>query len=235
MANVIERKSSERKDRRPGRPVDEALQARRRDEILAAATRLFAERGFSNTDTQEIADELSVSKGTLFRYFPTKRELFLAAVDRAMREAGEFVRARREQYTDPLDQMRHGIRAYLEFFAERPAIVELLIQERAQFKDRKKPTYFEYQEANIPKWRETFRKLIAEGRVRDVPVERITDVLCDLTYGTMFTNYFTGGRRPLEAQVEDILDIAFNGILTDAERRRRSASDPATQRPSKAK
>ena len=207
--------------RKPGRPVDEALQARRRDEILDVAERLFAERGYSETDTQQIADALGMSKGTVFRYFPTKRELFLGAVDRAMRQATEYTRAKREVYSDPLEQMRHGIRAYLEFFAERPGIVELLIQERAQFKDRKKPTYFEYQEANIGRWRDTFRKLIADGRVRDVPVERITDVMCDLVYGTMFTNYFTGGRRPLEVQVEDILDISFNGILTDEEQRRR--------------
>ena len=60
--------------------------------------------------------------------------------------------------------------------------------------------------------------------VRDVPVERITDVLCYLVYGTMFTNYFTGGRRPLDAQVEDLLDISFNGILTESERRRREGA-----------
>lgn len=235
MSSSASRNSTKANDRRPGRPVDQALQARRRDEILAAATRLFAERGYSNTDTQQIADALDVSKGTVFRYFPTKRELFLAATDRAMREAGEYVRARRELYEDPLDQMRHGIRAYLEFFAVRPAIVELLMQERALFKDRKKPTFFEYREANIPRWHETFRKLIADGRVRDVPVERITDVLSDLTYGTMFTNYFVGGRRPLAVQVEDILDIAFHGILTDAERRRRASPEPTNQRPAKAK
>lgn len=213
--------------RRPGRPVDEALQARRRDEILDVATAIFAERGFSETDTQQIADVLGMSKGTVFRYFPTKRELFLAAVDRAMRQVTEYTRTHREGFPDPLEQMRHGLRAYLQFFAERPAIVELLIQERAQFKDRKKPTYFEYQEANIGRWQHAFGELIAAGRVRDVPVERITDVLCDLIYGTMFTNYFTGGRRPLEAQVEDILDITFNGILTEEERHRRSLAGAA--------
>jgi hypothetical protein len=54
--------------------------------------------------------------------------------------------------------------------------------------------------------------------VRDVPVERITDVLSDLVYGTMFTNYFTGQRKPFDAQVQDLLDIVFFGILSGSER-----------------
>jgi hypothetical protein len=37
----------------------------------------------------------------------------------------------------------------------------------------------------------------------------------------MFTNYFTGPRKPVDAQAEDILDIVFNGILTQSERQRR--------------
>ena len=64
---------------------------RRQEEILDVAARVFAERGFPGTDVQEIADELEVGKGTIYRYFPTKRKLFLAAVDRAMRRLREEV------------------------------------------------------------------------------------------------------------------------------------------------
>jgi hypothetical protein len=65
-----------------------------------------------------------------------------------------------------------------------------------------------------------YRTLIGEGRIRDIPVERITDVISDLVYGTMFTNYFTGPRKSFEEQAQDILDIVFFGILSDRERQR---------------
>jgi hypothetical protein len=39
-------------------------------------------------------------------------------------------------------------------------------------------------------------------------------------YGTMFTNYFAGRRQPPHEQAQDILDIALNGMLSDAERQR---------------
>ncbi len=203
------------------RPADQDLCARRHEEILDAAARLFAEHGYSETDTQLLADQLGVGKGTLYRYFPSKRELFLAAADRVMNRLREHLDAGIQGIDDPLDRIATAMRAYLEFFAAHPEYVELLIQERAQFKDRKKPTYFEHRERNIVRWNALYRDLISAGRVRAIPVERITDVLGNLMYGTMFTNYFTGPKKPFEAQAQDILDIVFHGILTDSERRRR--------------
>jgi AcrR family transcriptional regulator len=193
----------------------------RREEILEAATKLFAEYGFSDTVTQVLVERLQIGKGTLYRYFPSKRELFLAAVDRVMRRLRERVDLVIAGIEDPLDRVAHAIRAYLAFFAEHPEYVELLVQERAQFKDRKKPTYFEHQDNNVVRWRTLFGSLIAAGRVREMPVERITDIINNLLYGTMFTNYFSGRLTPSEQQARDILDVVYFGILSESERGRR--------------
>jgi AcrR family transcriptional regulator len=200
--------------RQRGRPKDPGLPARRREEILDAATEAFAENGYRCTDLQDVADLLGVGKGTLYRYFPTKQALFQAAVDRVMTEMRAAIDAAAGRIEDPLERVGVAIRAYLGYFDEHPEFVELLIQERAEFRDRKKPTYFVHREANIGRWQELYRRLIDEGRVRRIPVDRITDVVSDLLYGTMFTNYFAGRRKSLSEQADDILDILFHGLLT---------------------
>ncbi len=193
---------------------------RRREEILAAAIHLFARHGYAGADTQLLADELKVGKGTLYRYFPSKEELFLAAVDSILSQMDERIEASYAAVTDPLEQIRRVILAYLTFFAENPEFVELLIQERALFKDRGQPTYFQHRERTVERRREIYRGLMAEGRVRPMPTDQITSVVSDLVYGTMFTNYFAN-RAPNPAdQVEAILDIVWNGILSDPERQR---------------
>ncbi|MCY2995449.1 MAG: TetR/AcrR family transcriptional regulator [Planctomycetota bacterium] len=206
--------------RKPGRPANEAVRHQREEEILDAATRLFAEHGFSNANTQVLADMLGVGKGTIYRYFPSKQELFLAAVDRAMRQATDTIDRALGDMDEPLVRMLRAMTVYLAFFAQHPEYVELIIQERAQFKDRKKPTYFVHRDANVVRWQAAFRALTAAGRVRGVPAERITDVLSDMLYGRMFTNYFVGSTRPPEEQASEIFDIAFYGILSDSERTR---------------
>lgn len=71
--------------------------ARRRDEILAAAARVFAEKGYASTTTREIADEADIAEGTLYNYFGGKREILLAVaheteapMETAVLEAGKL-------------------------------------------------------------------------------------------------------------------------------------------------
>ena len=201
--------------------VQPSTASRRREEIVENAVRLFAERGYAGTDTQLLADELRVGKGTLYRYFPSKEELFLAATDYVMRKLTEHVLSYVEGVSNPFDQIERGVRAYLVFFADHPEYVELLIQERALFKDRRQPTYFQHRTRNAQRWRELYRSLIAAGQARDMPPERISDVVSRLLYGTMFTNYFSQEQPDVERQTSEIVDMILYGILSDSERERR--------------
>jgi AcrR family transcriptional regulator len=209
---------------RPRCPADERREARQ-EEILDAAVQLFAEHGYSDTDTQQLVEKLQVGKGTLYRYFPSKRELFLAAADRVVRRLICRIDAACEGVADPLDRLAVAIGAYLAFFAEHPEFVELLMQERALFKDRQKPTYFEHRAANCQRWQALYRDLMAQGRIREMPPDRITDVIGDLLLGTISTNYYAGPRKSPETQAREIIDFVFHGLLTDEERRRRAANE----------
>jgi AcrR family transcriptional regulator len=209
---------------RPRGPAWQEANRRRREEILERAIALFAEHGYSGTDTQLLADELHVGKGTLYRYFHSKEDMFLAAVDRGMRR----LEAQVEQYlkgaTDPIEMIRQGVRGYLAFFESNPQFVEVLIQERALFKDRRMPTYSQHREARKERWRGIYQSLIVERRIREMPPERIAEVVGDLLYGTMFTNYFTQRRDSFEKQANDILDVILYGILSESERQCREVA-----------
>jgi AcrR family transcriptional regulator len=75
----------------------------RRAEIVEAAVHAFASGGLHGTSTDEIARIAGVSQPYLFRLFGTKRELFLAAVDRAMgRVEAMFAEAARHPVADPV-------------------------------------------------------------------------------------------------------------------------------------
>src|SRR5205823_14205387 len=115
-------------EKKPKRCSDEANLARR-EEILETATELFAEHGFSDAVTQALADRLGVGKGTIYRHFPSKRALFLAAADRVMRKMQEQINARVAGIDDQLERLERAIATFLQFFAEHPSFVELLIQE----------------------------------------------------------------------------------------------------------
>jgi AcrR family transcriptional regulator len=61
----------------------------RRETVLAAAIEEFARGGLGGTSTQTIAERAGISQPYLFRLYPTKKDLFLAAVERTHRRIVE--------------------------------------------------------------------------------------------------------------------------------------------------
>lgn len=50
------------------------------ERMISAAVYLFARTGFCGTTTKDVSELADVSEGNIFRYFPTKRDLFLGAI-----------------------------------------------------------------------------------------------------------------------------------------------------------
>ncbi len=225
MTNTLNRRG-------PGRPRNLELASQRCEEILPIATEIFASRGYASTDVQEIADRLGIAKGTVYHYFPSKEQLFLAAVDRGMAGLSKAINASvqiehdidvsnrpgKDNGLDEIKQIARAIRGFLKYFDENPDMIELIVQERAEFRDRKKPTYLEHRERNIRPWHELFRSLSNCGRFRPLNEEQVTQTISNLLYGTIFTTYFAREGQTFESLSKQVLSLVFAGLLSDSER-----------------
>lgn len=201
--------------RKRGRPRDPERVSLKREEILKAAARTFGEVGYSATDVNRIAQAAGITKGTVYHYFGSKEDLFLAAVDFEANRLRLFVLEAADACDDSLDELGAAVYAYLRFFQENPFVVELFIEERSTFKDRKKHTYFIHRDMTLPRWYQLLDKLRDEGRVRAVDPRELISVLSDTLYGTVFTNYFAGTKLTAAEQANQILDVILRGILVD--------------------
>ncbi|MEJ5277437.1 MAG: TetR/AcrR family transcriptional regulator [Thermogemmata sp.] len=199
----------------PGRPKDPNLEARRKAQILDVAARVFASHGFANTTVQTIANYIGVGNGTVYRYFPTKDQLFLAAVERGLQELTTEMDRVVQQPGDPLQVLREAIRTYLHFFHRRPEMAELFIQERAAFPQHHRPLYFAAQcdDEKFRKHQEFYHRLLATGRIRPVPFEQLFATVGDLLYGTILTNLLSGRPVDPDAQADAITDLILYGLL----------------------
>lgn len=68
----------------------------RKEEILDAAEKLFAAKGFDNTSTGDILDAVGIARGTLYYHFKSKEDILDGVIeritDRLMCDAGDIVR-----------------------------------------------------------------------------------------------------------------------------------------------
>lgn len=91
-----------------------------RQEILDAASELFVRDGYENVSMRRIADKIEYSPTTIYLYFKDKAEL----LDQVCRETFSRLVVRlskiMEQQTDPVERLKRGLVAYIEFGLQNP-------------------------------------------------------------------------------------------------------------------
>lgn len=107
----------------------------RKQQLLDAASELFASRGYASTRIVDICAAAGVAKGLFYWYFDTKDSLFAELV-RSMRLALRRAQgAAMDPQTDPVARIRAGTEATIRFMAEHRAYYALLDHERSDAHD----------------------------------------------------------------------------------------------------
>src|SRR6476659_9531372 len=89
------------------KPVARIRDAERtRAELLAVATRVFAEDGFSGARIDEIAEQTRTTKRMIYYYFGGKEQLYLAVLENAYRGIREAEQRLDVRHLDPIDAIR---------------------------------------------------------------------------------------------------------------------------------
>lgn len=98
-------------------------------EILDAAEKVFSKSGFENAKMMEVAKEVGVSKGTIYFYFDSKENLYMAITYRAFQGLIDLYNEVIMQNKDKsgLDSVMAGLRSYLEFCEENPLYSEVML------------------------------------------------------------------------------------------------------------
>jgi len=81
----------------------------RRREILDASYKVFAEKGYHNAGMTDIAREMGVGHGTIYRYFSSKLDLVTAVVEELIARIAEVVAAEPPESIESLAEYRESL------------------------------------------------------------------------------------------------------------------------------
>jgi AcrR family transcriptional regulator len=188
---------------------------RSREAILDAAERLFSDRGYDGVSLMEIAGEAGLSRGTPSYFFGSKRQLYLAVLERAFADrqratAGAVapILAWCEQGGDiPAlrTALRLGVDGYLRFLLERPSFRRFMTWEELAGGERLRAAH-----SRSTALTDAFTavKAVATARgLRSFSVEEVVLVWVALTFGPL-------------AHANTLM-VTINRDLSDDETRRR--------------
>jgi TetR/AcrR family fatty acid metabolism transcriptional regulator len=145
------------------------------DKILIAAGRLFARHRFHEARMEDIAAAAGVGKGTLYRYFKDKEELYLALLDQAACGLRERIEEGLLDACCPRAKLEALVAAILDYFDVNPYLFDLIQHAESRQQSGYLGSWQELRTANIQRALD----IIEEGHragLWDVP-EPLTPVL----------------------------------------------------------
>ena len=101
--------------------------SRTRAEIVAAAERHFAERGFEATRLEDIATEVGIRRAAIFYYFKDKQELYAAVLDEVF---GDWTLSL-PSVGRPAERLEVGLTGWIDHIVRRPSVARLILREAA--------------------------------------------------------------------------------------------------------
>ncbi|TAN21263.1 MAG: TetR/AcrR family transcriptional regulator [Acidobacteria bacterium] len=130
-----------------GKTRRQALTEFREAEILAAARKVFGERGFGAATVDAIASEAGVAKGTLYLYYDSKEEIFWAALLSRLRDALELTKQAVASAQGAEAKIRAVLQVRYDLFRSDAAFVRMYVTEFGHFcRNKGGPTHDLYTE-----------------------------------------------------------------------------------------
>jgi AcrR family transcriptional regulator len=156
----------------------------KRNAILEAATRLFAERGLTAAPTSEISKQAGVAEGTLFTYFKTKDDLINALYRQSKLELADAMMSDFPRKKKVATRLRHVWDRYVNWGIANPqqrkVLAQLTVSEvlTKESRDAGSAPFVEFQ---------IMIRDAIEQRIfrKDVPVELISRSLAALVEATI--------------------------------------------------
>jgi AcrR family transcriptional regulator len=196
-------------------------QTDKQQKIVETAIKMFAEKGYSNTSTSEIAKAAQVAEGTIFRHYGTKDNLLLSVILPFLKESLPTIAE--EVFTEVMsenvvcfeDFLRVLLKNRIDFIKENKEIFQIVIKEFLYNESLRKellPYFSENIGQRLIKVIETYKQ---HGELVDIPSNTILRLMFTFIGGYFVSRFVLLPKSSLmneEAEIDTAIHFIMNGI-----------------------
>jgi AcrR family transcriptional regulator len=183
-------------------------------EILTAARKTFSKKGFEKVTVDEIAEAAGLSKATVYQYFSSKQEIYLAALSEGVKEMAERTQRQVQAAVEVRAKVEAFIRTRLEFLYENRDFFAVY---HAEFGNLIHPASLNQEFRNL--FRLQFQTLqsvlegaLQQGELADVSTETLATVIYESTRGLMLRRSLGWTTATVDEQVASLMKILWAGV-----------------------
>ncbi|HLI84363.1 MAG TPA: TetR/AcrR family transcriptional regulator [Bryobacteraceae bacterium] len=225
--------------------TDQSVTERKRFAILDAARTIFSRKGYAETAVDDVAEEAGVAKGTLYLYFKSKEELYLAALVSDVRAMTAEARKEMERASGLREKLRAFLRMRVEFSKLREDFLRIYLAEYGNtfIKSVHSTELMQLVRENMRYVAKVFEQASLKKEIGPVPAGAAAAALFDIARGLMERRLLGWKEFRAANEVDFSIDLLMYGIQaygksTPKRAKRASAGrrvSPANLRPPKAR
>lgn len=185
----------------------------KREKIFQAAQQVFAEKGYHRATIDEIAALSGIGKGSVYRYFKSKKDLLgqllAEKYDEIIRRLVQILS--RDQ--DVLLQIQEMIEVWIRFIEENHVVYRLIQNEAITLKGGEKSMFYDFLVTQLPMFKERIVALNREKLLKTTNFYTVFYGILGFIDGVVQKWFRQGRSYRLTEEIPVILEVLFNGFV----------------------
>ncbi len=188
-----------------------------RQNILRSAEDIFTRHDYHEVLMEDVARACGVGKGTVYRYFPSKRALYLGVMFEGVERLQQALRAALDNPVTPVRKIESAVRCVLGHFWDRRFFFTLINRNEHKAWDPDNREWLRRRAELSRTIQRAVEEAMQAGYVRRVDARVATEMLLGMLRGA---NRYRGTHDTLEDMVNAVVGVFLRGVGTTAARRR---------------
>jgi len=197
-------------------PRKERERLSKRQEILEAARKVFAEKGYEKATLDEIAERAEFSKAALYYYFDSKESLFLALFQEGIQEMDRLAETAVQGKRDCRAKVASYIEASLDYVERHSEFFRIFLTEQGRLggtvEERRKEVMLAKHLEQTEFIARILRQGIREGTLKRLDPEKLAVILQGLVHSCIFQGLVCGPTHSIKEYAQLVTTVFFDGV-----------------------
>jgi AcrR family transcriptional regulator len=193
----------------------------RREQILQASQKLFADKGFRETNLNDVAVQLGFRRQAVYHYFPSKEDILYELIDRAGQAIATSAQPTLDADMPPAEKLAEVVRNHVRQLLTNIDVFRIQFSELFKLSGQRADGLRRDMAAYVHSMAKVIKAGQKDGSFIDIPPTTQALLILGMCNGT--TDWYTGGRS--QVSIDEIADfaarIALAGVRGAAGRSRR--------------
>src|SRR5215831_9095498 len=196
----------------PGAVQAQVSQSSKRERIIEAGLKLFANESYQAVTMDRVAEAASVAKGTLYLYFQSKEDLYLGILTDGMESSARNYQTSVDPQADVRVRLRRAITLSIEFYDQRRDLLRLMMTEEPRMPEARNRLREEWRDRTVRFLNSLLEEGIQSGVFRAVDARLATFAILGAIRSVML---FYGVQRPVDQIGDELGEMVVRGLSHD--------------------